>query len=88
VRADKPGDQRCELVHEAVEELSRAFIRDGAIAIDEARLEAHIRLAAHDEHAQVAKNLPEMLLCDRRAERAGRRAGDGRRGLPFQEFWP
>jgi len=63
------------------------FIRDGAIGIDEAGLEADIRLAAHDEHAQIAKNLPQMLLCDRRADGAGD-VPVMAAGLPFQEFWP
>jgi len=67
----KPGDQRRELVDEALQELSGAFIRDGAIGIDEAGLEADIA-CRHDEHAQIAKNLPQMLLCDRRADGAGR----------------
>src|SRR5262245_25384703 len=79
MRIDKPGDQRRELVDEAGQELSGAFVRDGAVGIDEAGLEADIRLSAHDEYAQVAKNLPQMLLRDRRTDCAGRCAGDGRR---------
>ena len=51
MRINKPGDQRPELVDEARQELSGAFIRDGAICINEARLEADIGLAAHDKYA-------------------------------------
>src|SRR5258708_31600511 len=72
MRISKPGDQRRELVDEALQELSGAFIRDGAIGIDEAGLEADIRLPAHDEYAQVPKNLPHMFLRDRRTDGAGR----------------
>src|SRR6266852_8516864 len=79
MRISKPGDKRRELVDEALQELSGAFIRDGAIGIDEAGLEADIRFPAHDEYAQVAKNLPQMLLRDGCANGAGRCAGDGRR---------
>src|SRR6266849_7919322 len=78
VRIGKPGDKCRKLVDEAVQKLSGAFIRDGAIGINEAGLEADIRLPAHDEHAQGAKNLPQVLLCDRRTDGAGRCAGDGR----------
>jgi hypothetical protein len=46
-----------------------------------------IRLPAHDEHAQAAKNLPQMLLRNCRAESAGR-VPVVAAGLPFQKLWP
>jgi hypothetical protein len=62
LRISKPGDERRELVNEAAQELARAFIRDRTVCVYEAGPEADMRLPAHDEHAQAAKNLPQMLL--------------------------
>jgi hypothetical protein len=61
LRMSKSGHERCELVDKAVQELACAPA-DRTVCGNEAGLEADIRLPAHDEHAQTANNLSQMLL--------------------------
>ena len=76
-RRREARDQRGELVDEGLQESPRALVGDGAVVVDQAGLEGDIGLAAHQENAQVAEHLAQMLLRERGADRARRGAGDG-----------
>jgi hypothetical protein len=68
--------ERGELIDESLQEFPRAIVVDVAIIINEIRLERDVDVAALQDRAETKHNRPEMLLRQRRANRAARRAGD------------
>src|ERR1043166_5828646 len=76
-RHGKPYHQRGELIEEAFQKAPRAVVGDIVVGVDQARLERYIVLAAHQQNALGAEDLAKVLLRERGADRARRRAGDG-----------
>src|SRR5947207_8830358 len=74
----QPPQQQRELVDETLQESPRALVGYYPRFIHEPGLEADISLAAHHQHTQHTKDLPQMLLRERGTGRARRRAGDCR----------
>jgi hypothetical protein len=70
------ADQRREPVDEALQEFPRGLVADRALGVDQVRLERDIGLAAEQDHAEADHDRAQMLLRQRGADRARRRAGD------------
>src|SRR6185312_3199834 len=73
----KLGHQRGKLIEEGFQETPGALIGNDVIGVDKAGLELQIGFAAGQDNALRPEDLPQMLLGQRRADRALRRAGDG-----------
>jgi hypothetical protein len=76
------GEQCRELIHEGLQKPANAIVGYGVGIVDQSGLEGDIGLAAHDEGAEDAQNLTQMLLGDGGADRTGRSPRN--RGLSFQ----
>src|SRR5262249_43003564 len=72
------ADERGEAVDKALKEFLRAIVGDVALLVEQALLERDINFATEHKGAEAAaEHLTQMRLRQRRAERAGRSAGNG-----------
>ena len=80
--------EREELIDEALQELPRAFVGDGAGGVDQPGLEREVGLAARDQHALRARGSGCRCCCAIAVPMAPGDAPVTAATLPVQEFWP